>query len=82
MACAWDGCQQGWLLLDHLHSEIGSIHKGLEDNESNELSDYNRGATLAVCADVPCNEIWENVKPGLDRILSFGRPQEEIEAII
>ena len=82
VVCARDGCHQGWLLLDRLRSEIGSVHKGLEDNESNELSGYNRGAALAVCADVPRDEIWENVNPGLDRILGFGRSQEEIVAMI
>ena len=37
---------------------------------------------LTVCADVPRDEIWENVNPGLDRILGFRRPQEEIVALI
>jgi hypothetical protein len=46
------------------------------------LSGYNRGAALEVCADVPCDEVWENVNPGLDRILGFGRTHDEIVAMI
>jgi hypothetical protein len=37
---------------------------------------------LAVCADVLQDEVWENVSPGLDRILGFARPQGEIVAMI
>ena len=43
---------------------------------------YNMVAVLTLCADVPWDKIWENVNPGLDRILGFGRPQEEIVALI
>lgn len=76
------GCSEAWLLLDRLHAEIRSVHEALEDCEGNELSGYNRSAALSLCTDVPQDEVWENVNPGLDRILGFGRPQEEIVAMI
>lgn len=79
---ARDGCHLGWLLLDRLRAEIEIVYEGLEDKESNDLSGYNRGAALAVCADVPRDEVWENVNPGLDRILGFGRSHEEIAEMI
>ena len=82
VAIAQEGCRKGWILLDRLRSEIGFVYEGLEDNESNELLGYNRVAALEVCADVPRDEVWENVNPGLDRILGFGRPHDEIVAMI
>ncbi|KAH9169245.1 hypothetical protein EDB89DRAFT_2115148 [Lactarius sanguifluus] len=39
-------------------------------------------ATLSICTDVPQDELWENVNPGLDRILGFRRPQEEIVMMV
>ena len=82
--CTQTGCHEAWLLLDHLHTEISIVHKALEDNEGNELSlaGYDRSATLSVCADVPKDEVWENVNPGLDRILGFRKPKGEIAAMI
>ena len=77
-----NGCSKAWLLLDPLHAEIGSVCEALEVSESNELLGYNGAAVLTICADVLWDEIWENVNPGLDRILGFGRPQEEIVALI
>ncbi|KAF8262077.1 hypothetical protein EI94DRAFT_1705043 [Lactarius quietus] len=79
---AWNGCRKAWILLDHLCAEIEGVHEALEDSECNELSGYNRCAMLTVCADVLWDKIWENVNPGLDRILSFGRPEEEIATLI
>lgn len=76
------GCSKAWLLLDRLHTEIRSVRDALEDCEGNELSGYSRSAALLLCADVPQDEVWENVNPGLDRILGFGRPQREIVAMI
>lgn len=82
--CAQNGCREAWLLLDHLHAEICIVHEALEDNEGNELSlaGYNRSAALSVCADIPQDEVWENVNPSLDRILGFGRPKGEIAAMV
>ena len=73
-----------WLLLDRLRAEIRIVHGALEDNDGNELSlaGYNRSAALSVCADVPQDEVWENVNPGLDRILGFGRSKGEIAAMV
>ncbi|KAH9010057.1 hypothetical protein EDB85DRAFT_2240366, partial [Lactarius pseudohatsudake] len=83
---AWKGCRAAWLLLDRLRAEIARFRcENLErgGNElSNELSGYGRSAALSVCADVPQDEVWENVNPGLDRILGFGRPHEEIVAMV
>ena len=78
------GCHEAWLLLDRLRAEINIVHEALEDNEGNELSlaGYNRSAVLSVCADVPKDEVWENVNPGLDRILGFGKPKGEIAAMV
>ena len=81
---ARNDCRGAWLLLDCLRAEIRIIHGALEDNDGNELSlaGYNRSAVLSVCADIPQNEVWENVNPGLDRILGFGRSKGEIAAMV
>ncbi|KAH8980974.1 hypothetical protein EDB86DRAFT_3133864 [Lactarius hatsudake] len=81
------GCRDAWLLLDHLRDEIGKVPDDvLEEGEGNEplyeLSGYNKAAALSICADVLQDELWENVNPGLDRILGFRRPQEEIVVMI
>ena len=76
------GCHKGWILLDHLRAEIGHVCEVLEDSEDNELVGYNRDAALSICADVPRDELWENVNPGLDRILGFRKPQDEIVAMV
>jgi hypothetical protein len=78
-----DGCCEAWLLLDYLCTEIGIVHGALEDNKGNELSlaGYNRSTTLSVCTDVPQDEVWENVNPGFDKIIVFGRPKGEIAAM-
>src|SRR6266702_278764 len=81
------GCRDAWLLLDHLHARIGKLpHEVLEDKGGDELlyelSGYNRSAALSICTDVPRDELWENINPGLDRILGFGRPQGEIVAMV
>ncbi|KAH9017199.1 hypothetical protein EDB84DRAFT_1442868 [Lactarius hengduanensis] len=73
------GCRTTWLLLDHLQAEIARFRcETLEcgGNElSNELSGYDRSATLS-------DKVWENVNPGLDRILGFGRRHKEIVAMV
>ena len=59
-----------------------TVYKVLEDSEGNELLGYNRSAALSVCADVPRDEVWENINPSLDRLLGFGRSQQDIVAMI
>lgn len=83
-ARAQNGCCKAWLLLDRLRAEIVNVREALEDKEGNELSlaGYNRSAALSVCTDIPKDEVWENVNPGLDRILGFGRPKGEIAVMI
>jgi hypothetical protein len=81
------GCRDAWRLLDRLRAGIGKIPcEVLEDGEGsellNELLGYNNSAALSLCNDVPRDEVWENVNPGLDRILGFGRTQEEIVAMV
>lgn len=76
------GCHEGWLLLDCLGTKIGHVCKTLEDSEDSELMGYNRSAAVSICADVLWDELWENVNSGLDRILGFGRSQDEIVAMI
>ncbi|KAH9016244.1 hypothetical protein EDB84DRAFT_1567344 [Lactarius hengduanensis] len=81
------GCRDAWLLLDRLRDKIGKVPDDvLEEGEGNEpsyeLSGYNKAAALSICADVPQDELWENVNPGLDRILGFRRPQEEIVVMV
>jgi hypothetical protein len=76
------GCSGAWLLLDCLHTEIRSVCNALEDCKGNKLSGYNRSAALSVCADLLQDELWENVNPGLDRILGFRRSQGEFVAMI
>ena len=58
------------------------VYKVLEDSEGNELLGYNRSATLSVCADVPWDEVWENVNLSLDRLLGFERLQQDIVVMI
>ncbi|KAI9443036.1 hypothetical protein H4582DRAFT_2054130 [Lactarius indigo] len=83
---AQKGCCTAWLLLDHLQAEIVKFpHKVLEGGGNElwtDLSGYNRNSTLSVCSDILQDELWENVNPGLDRILSFGRPHKEIAAMV
>ncbi|KAI9431976.1 hypothetical protein H4582DRAFT_1821850 [Lactarius indigo] len=80
------GCRTAWLLLDRLQAEIvkfpPEVLEGGGDELWTDLSGYNRNSALSVCADVPQDELWENVNPGLDRILGFGRPHEEIAAMV
>ena len=59
-----------------------SVCEALKDYEGNESEGYSRSAALLVWADVPQDKVWENVNPGLDRILGFGGPQGEIVAMI
>ncbi|KAN0132254.1 hypothetical protein V8E53_010020 [Lactarius tabidus] len=79
---AQTGCHKGWLLLDRLCVELGHVCEVLEDSNDSELLGYSRGAAVSICTDVPQDELWENVNPGLDRILGFGRLQDEIVAMI
>ncbi|KAF8259667.1 hypothetical protein EI94DRAFT_1706943 [Lactarius quietus] len=79
---ARNGCRKGWLLLDRLCAKIGMVREVLEDGEGDELLGYNKSAALSICADVPLDEVWENVNPSLDRLLGFGRSQQEIVAMI
>ncbi|KAH8997735.1 hypothetical protein EDB86DRAFT_3152472 [Lactarius hatsudake] len=82
----------GTLIETETETRSGHVSGGkvpddvLEEGEGNEplyeLSGYNKAAALSICADVPQDELWENVNPGLDRILGFRRPQEEIVAMI
>ena len=76
------GYGEARLLLDRLHAEIKSVCEALKDYEGNESEGYSRSAALLVWADVPQDKVWENVNPGLDRILGFGGPQGEIVAMI
>ena len=77
------GCQEAWLLLDQLHTAIGNIPCNVSEGKlGDELAGYNRSAALTACAEIPIDELWENVNPGLDRMLGFGRPMDEIQAII
>jgi len=41
-----------------------------------------RGNAEAHCAGVDNDELWEVINPGLDRLLSFGRPRNEVQSII
>lgn len=68
------GCRDAWLLLDQLHAVIGNIPCNVSDGkQGDELANYNRSAALTACAEIPVDELWENVNPGLDRMLGFGR---------
>lgn len=34
------------------------------------------------CLNIPSDEVWEVVNPGLDRLLGFGRTLDDIQSII
>ena len=51
--------------------------------EGDEIAMYTgRGNAEAHCAGVDNDELWEVINPGLDRLLSFGRPRNEVQSII
>jgi len=78
-----NGCPDGWLLLDRLHAAIGNIPCNIpEGKQGDELASFNHNTALTACARIPLDELWENLNPGLDRMLGFGRPMDEIQAII
>ena len=37
---------------------------------------------MAQCLNIPNDEVWEVVNPGLDRLLGFGRTLDDIQSII
>jgi hypothetical protein len=77
------GCRDAWLLLDQLHTVIGNIPCNVsEGKQGDELASYNRSTALTACAEIPVDELWENVNPGLDRMLGFGRTKDEVKGII
>ena len=77
------GCRDAWLLLDQLHAVIRTIPCNVsEGKQGDELASYNRSAALTACAEISVDELWENINPGLDRMLGFGRPNDEIKAIV
>jgi hypothetical protein len=77
------GCRDGWRILDQLRGAIGSIPSNVpEAKSSDELAGYNRSTALSACSGIPQEEIWENINPGLDRMLGFGRPKSEIQDLI
>jgi len=77
------GCRDGWRILDRLRDAIGNIPCSVpEANSSDELAGYNRSTALSACSGIPQDEIWENINPGLDRMLGFGRPKGEIQELV
>jgi hypothetical protein len=77
------GCKFGWKLVAELM--MAAERMGLEvpiATESDEISGFGRVRAEAECMGVPNDEIWEVVNPGLDRILGFERPVNEIESIV
>ena len=83
MSNRWKGCRDGWCVIDQLCSAIGKIlHNIPEAKSSNELAGYNQSAALLACSGILQDEIWENINPGLDRMLGFGRPKGEIQKLV
>jgi len=77
------GCRDGWRVLDQLRGAIGKIPYNVpEAKSSDELAGYNRSTALSACSGIPQDEIWENINPGLDRMLGFGRPKGEIQELV
>jgi hypothetical protein len=37
---------------------------------------------MAQCLNLPNDEVWEVVNPGLDRLLGFGRTLDDIQSIV
>jgi len=77
------GCQQAWLLLGQLRNAIKTIpHSTPEGRPTDELARFSRYAASTVCAAVSQDELWETVNPALDRMLGFGRSNQEIQELI
>ena len=78
------GCLLGWEIVDRLRQASKRINLNIPiAEEGDEISTYaGRGNAEAHCAGVSNDEVWEVINPGLDRLLGFGRPRNEIQSII
>ena len=78
------GCLLGWEIVDRLRMAAKRIKPDIPiAEEGDEISMYaGRASAEAHCIGVEDEEVWETINPGLDRLLGFGRPMNEIQSII
>jgi len=79
------GCRKGRELLQQLRRAVDAIEHNTAISvaaQGDELMGYSREAAAAACSAVERDEVWELVNPGLDRLLGFGKSNEEICSLI
>ena len=79
------GCLLGWDIIDQLWLAAQRIGLNvLIAEEGDEISAYaGRDNAEVHCAGILNNdEIWENINPGLDRLLGFGKSMNDIQSLI
>ena len=77
------GCKLGWKLIAELKAAAEGM--GIDvpiATEGDDISGFGRARATSECASVPNDEVWEVVKPGLDRLLGSGRSVVEVESIV
>ena len=50
--------------------------------QGDEIAAYGKVSAMAQCSNLPNDEVWEVVNPGLDRLLGFGRMLDDIQSIV
>jgi hypothetical protein len=50
--------------------------------QGDEIAAYGKVSAMAQCLNIPNDEVWEVVNPGLDRLLGFGRALDDIQSIV
>ena len=77
------GCNFGWDLLRQLKDAERSMGSNIPiGQQGDEIAAYGRESAMAQCLNIPDDEVWEVVNPGLDRLLGFGRTLDDIQSII
>ena len=77
------GCDFGWDLLQQLKDAERSMGSNIPiGQQGDKIAAYGRESAIAQCLNIPDDEVWEVVNPGLDRLLGFGRALDDIQSII
>jgi hypothetical protein len=77
------GCKFGWDLLLRLKDAERTMDSNIPiGQQGDEIAAYGKVSAMAQCLDIPNDEVWEVVNPGLDRLLGFGRALDDIQSSI